>query len=90
MELFERLRTVALQQNLSGEFPDWLLAEVLVIADSPERYADSIHLVETLVSQVGDFDSYAGTGCFDTSVGPGTIQTTIRRLSELTQPAREV
>jgi hypothetical protein len=80
MDLFDKLRTVALQQNLSGEFPTWLLAEVLVIADRPERYAGKIHLVEMLVTQVSDFDPYAGTGCFDTSVGAGTIQTTIRQI----------
>ena len=80
MELFERLRTVALQQNLSGEFPDWLLAEVVAIADRPERYADSITLVEMLVEQIGDFDPYAGSGCFDSSVAAGTIQATIRKI----------
>jgi hypothetical protein len=80
MEPFERLRTVALRQTLTGEFPSWLLAEVLVIADGAERYADSIHLVEKLVAQIDDFDSHAGFGCFDTSVGAGTIQTTIRQI----------
>jgi len=80
MDLFEKLRAVALQQDLSGEFPTWLLAEVLMIADQPELHEGKVHLVEMLISQINDFDPYAGAGCFDTSVGAETIQATIRRI----------
>jgi hypothetical protein len=77
MDLFENLRTVALQQSRDGEFPVWLLAEILEIAEHPDRYADQLHQVETLISQISDYDPYASAGCFGTSVGPGTIQATI-------------
>jgi hypothetical protein len=80
MNLFEVLRAVALQQSAGGEFPVWLLADILKIADSPDCYADKVNLVELLIAQVGDFDAYAGTGCFDTSVGAGTIQITIQKI----------
>ena len=80
MDPFERLKVAALQQTLSGDFPAWLLAEVLAIADRPEAYANSIHLVETLVLQIDDYDPYAGIGCFSASVGAGAIETTIRRI----------
>jgi hypothetical protein len=80
MELFENLRAVALQQSRDGEFPVWLLAHILEISDNPGRYADQVHLVGILIAQVGDYDPYAGAGCFDTSVGPETIQSTIRQI----------
>ena len=81
MELFEKLRAIALQQNLSGEFPSWLLGDIIAITDAPEPYADKLHLVELLIAQISNFDLYAGTGCFGDSVGVETIQSTIRQLS---------
>jgi hypothetical protein len=80
MDLFEKLRAVALQQSMGGEFPDWLLEDILKIADTPDSHADKGHLIETLIMQIGDFDPYAGTGCFDNSVGPDAIRTTIRQI----------
>lgn len=80
MDLFERVREIALQEHETGEFPSWLLAEVLSIADHRSRYADKGDLVEILIAQIGAFDPYAGTGCFDTSVGAETIRTTIRNI----------
>ncbi|HBG06383.1 MAG: hypothetical protein A2075_00235 [Geobacteraceae bacterium GWC2_58_44] len=80
MELFTKLRDVALRENESGEFPSWLLAEVMVIAEQPERYADRGHLVRMLIAQIADFDPYAGTGCFNSSVGAGTIRATISQI----------
>ena len=80
MDPFEELRNVAVRQNLVGEFPSWLLADVLGIADDPGRYRDTVPLIETLIAQIKDYDPYAGTGCFDTSVGIGAIQATIRQI----------
>lgn len=82
MDLFEELRTVAIQHNLVGDFPAWLLADVLAIADDPEKYGEAIPLVETLIAQIRDYDPFAGTGCFDTSVGIEQIQATIRHLKQ--------
>jgi hypothetical protein len=81
MDLFEKLRSVAIQQNQSGEFPSWLLDEILAIADNPDRYGGKEQLIETLVSQISDFDPYAGAGCFNTSVGVATIQLTLHKVN---------
>lgn len=81
MDLFAELRNVATRQSAEGDFPLWLLAEVIAIADAPKRYAGKLHQVELLVAQISNFDLYAGTGCFDSSVGIETIQSTIRQLS---------
>jgi len=80
MDPFEELRDIAVRQNLVGEFPSWLLADVLGIADAPDRYGSSTPLIETLIAQIKDYDPYAGAGCFDTSVGIGAIQATIRQI----------
>lgn len=81
MNLFEKLRAVALQQSMGGEFPDWLLEDILKIADAPDSHADKVDLIETLITQIGDFDPYAGTGCFGNSVGADAIRTTIRQVA---------
>jgi hypothetical protein len=80
MDLFENLRAVALQQSRDGEFPVWILADILQIADNPDRYADQVGLIEILITQIGDYDPYAGAGCFGTAIGAGTIQATIHQI----------
>ena len=80
MDLFEELRAVALVQSKEGEFPVWLLADILEIAGAPDHHSDQVHLVETLITQISDYDPYAGAGCFGTSVGIGTIQATLHQI----------
>jgi hypothetical protein len=80
MDLFQRLREKAVEEHSSGEFPSWLLAEVLMIADRPDAYRAKADLVQMLVMQIGDFDPYAGTGCFGGSVGADTIRATIGKI----------
>ncbi|MEI6704570.1 MAG: hypothetical protein WCL71_13720 [Deltaproteobacteria bacterium] len=80
MKLFEQLRRIALQQNEDGEFPTWLLSDILALADKPDRYTDKVHLVKQLIRQIGNFDAYAGAGCFDNSSSAETIGITIRQI----------
>jgi len=79
-DLFARLKETALQEHQSGEFPSWLLSEVLSIADNADGYRGKVDLVQMLIEQIGDFDPYAGTGCFGTSVGAETIRATIGKI----------
>jgi hypothetical protein len=79
MSCFDELRAVATRQNQVGDFPDWLLKEVLEIPDNQgQHYVES--LVTLLASQIEDYDSFAGSGCFGEAVSDETIQTTIRKI----------
>lgn len=80
MDPFEELKDVAEKQSKEGEFPSWLLADVVDIADNRERYGGGIHLVELLVAQIANYDTYAGAGCFDSSVSAATIEATIKEI----------
>lgn len=80
-EIFEKLRIIAVQQNQLGEFPFWLMDEVINIADNQQQYQDKKQLIETLLYQINNFDLYAGTGCFDNSFGVEAIQSTLRKLN---------
>lgn len=82
MNLFESLADAARKQSEEGDFPCWLLADILEIAGAAERYADKTELIEALLSQVQEYDSHAGTGCFGASVGPGTIEATLRKVRQ--------
>jgi len=80
MDPFMRLVAAARRQSEEADLPYWLLADILRMAAAPERYCGKVDLIELLLSQVEDFDSYAGAGCFDSSVSAGTIQATLREI----------
>ena len=80
MNLFAKLRSTALKQSEENDFPSWLIADVITIASNPERYANYSDLVEELITQIKNYDSYAGAGCFDISVSAETIGATIHRI----------
>ena len=80
MDRLGELKSVALRQNLEGELPSWLLAEVLTIADDPERYGEADPLIEILIGQIRDYDPYAGAGCFSDSVGISMIEATLCQI----------
>ena len=80
MSICEELRQAALLQHEEGDLPEWLLADILEVADSPDRYADRGQLVQLLVNQVRGYDPYAGAGCFSESFGLEDIRRTLRQL----------
>jgi len=80
MSIFEELRQAVLLQHEEGDLPEWLLADILAVADSPDRYADREQLVQHLINQVRDYDPYAGAGCFSESFGLEDIRSTLRKL----------
>ncbi|MCM0082146.1 hypothetical protein L4X63_11140 [Geomonas sp. Red32] len=79
-DLFVELRAVALELSDQGDFPDWLLPDILAIADGREVYAGQTALIAELIAQIKGYDPYAGAGCFGDSVGAGTIETTVRKI----------
>ena len=80
MDAFTELKTIVTRLNEEGEFPTWLMTDILAIAGDPVRYADKVHLIEQLITQVDNFDAYAGAGCFDTSVSAETIKITVQQI----------
>lgn len=81
MDLFEELKAAAVSKNEEGDFPDWLLAGVLEVADAPHLHRDQLELVALLLAQIRDYDTYAGAGCFDESVTAETVDRTLRLIN---------
>ena len=80
MDRFRIVVDAAKGQNEEGDFPSWLLTDILALARAPERYAGKEDLVELLIRQVQDYDCYAGAGCFNASVSADTIKATLREI----------
>lgn len=81
MELFDTLAAAAKRQSGEADLPASLLADILEVAGSPGRHAAHPELIELLLEQVENFDSYAGAGCFGDAVSAGAIQATLRRIA---------
>lgn len=81
MDPFVALSEVARRQHRDADLPEGLLAEILAIAAAPERHLEQVELVERLIREVEDFDSYAGVGCFGDSVSADSISATVRVIT---------
>jgi len=79
-EQLEELRSVVRDLRQGEEFPTWLLSELDAILELPERHRGNLQLIERLVSQLREFDPYAGVGCFGSGTSAGTIQATLREI----------
>lgn len=81
MTLFEELRQAVLHQHDQGDFPEWILADILEIADNPERHASREQLVRDLIEQIRGYDPYAGAGCFSASYDIEAIRRSMQLIS---------
>ncbi len=77
MELFERLERAIRQQSEEGELPDFLVEPLLAIALQPETFRGEEAKVRLLLTQVENFDAYAGAGCFGDSYGAEDLLRTL-------------
>jgi len=76
----EELRRAARQQHEEGDLPEDLLGEILETLDKVETDTVDDQLLQQLIEQIRDYDSYAGAGCFSTSFGPEDIRRTLKKL----------
>lgn len=81
MDIFVALAETARRQHREADLPCGLLEQILSIADAPERHSEQVELVERLIREVEDFDSYAGVGCFGDSVSADSISATVRLIT---------
>ncbi|MBJ6748593.1 GSU3529 family protein [Geomonas anaerohicana] len=79
MELLDKLAAAATSQHEAG-LPASLVEDILALCAVPVLAEGKADLLELLLQQVEDFDSYAGAGCFGDSVSAATIEGTVNRL----------
>ncbi len=80
MSVFERLAKATLRENQNGEIPDYIVPHLLEVAQHSENYTDREWVVEILLMQVEDYDTYAESGCCKTAFSIEDIYTSLARL----------
>ncbi len=80
MNVFDQLAEAALRENRDGEIPDFIVPHLLEVAQHPECYTDQEWVVEILLMQVEDYDTYAESGCCKTAFSIEDIYTSLQRL----------
>lgn len=68
-------------EHEQGELPASLLAEILAIAENPAPYAKNKEGISLLITQIQNYDPYAGAGCFSFSFSLEDIRRTLRQFS---------
>ena len=81
MDAFKRLEAAIRLQSDEGELPDFLRQPLLSLVANPERFMEKSEILERLIHQVENFDTYAGAGCFADSYGPEDILKTLMQLT---------
>ncbi len=79
-EVFKQLQQALDAAQQEGDFPDWLAADIQTILSQPQNYPDKEALISTLTEQIGDYDPYAGCGCFSDSCGISDLERTLKQL----------
>ena len=82
MNLFEELESAARKQLREGDLPQWLADPVLEVAHHPERFQQKEYLVEMLLDQVSNFDTYGEAGCCKWAFDHEDVKRTLDRLKE--------
>lgn len=79
-DVFKQLQRTLGTAQQKGDFPDWLAADIQTILSQSEKYSDQKVLISTLAAQIGDYDPFAGCGCFSDSCGISDLERTLKQL----------
>lgn len=86
MDIFERLREVTLAAQQENDLPDFLARRIFYIVEHPQVYGRSPLLLDRLLQQLPEYDTYAQTGYLGMGVDDGDILVTLRQLEAECQP----
>lgn len=63
MNVFTRLAETVRQQSREGDLPDFIVPLLLKVADNPSAFAGREALVEQLVQQVKEYETFSEMCC---------------------------
>ena len=83
MDIFDELKDAVYEQYEQGDLQLWLVEPLLDVARSREKYCgDKEYLIELLVMQVREYDTYAEAGCCKWAFDSEDIKRTLKKLQE--------
>ena len=80
MTLFERLEEAVIRQNREGELPDFVVPLLLQVAGDPARFQGREPLVEELLEQVEEYQTWSEMCCEKIGFSLEDIHRTLDRL----------
>jgi len=80
MDLFSRLAETTLRQNQQGELPDFVVPLLMQVARHPETFAGRETLVELLLQEVEEYETYSNVCCEKIGFSLEDIHVTLDRL----------
>lgn len=80
MDLFSRLAETTLRQNQQGELPDFVVPLLMRVARHPETFAGRETLVELLLQEVEEYETYSNVCCEKIGFSLEDIHVTLDRL----------
>lgn len=82
MDIFDELAEATNYQYAHGDLPLWLAEPVLEVAGNRDKYRGKEYLVELLVMQVREYDTYAEAGCCKWAFDWEDIKRSLKKLEE--------
>ena len=82
MDIFDELEEATNYQLAHGDLPVWLAEPVLEVARSRDKYRDKEYLIELLLMQVREYDTYAEAGCCKWAFDWEDIKRSLKKLLE--------
>lgn len=80
MDLFTRLAEAVEKEHREGELPDFMVPALLRVAMHPREFAGQEELVETLLQQVREYQTYSFTCCEKLGYGVEDLLRTLALL----------
>ena len=82
MDIFDELEEATNYQLAHGDLPVWLAEPVLEIARNRDKYRNKEYLIELLLMQVREYDTYAEAGCCKWAFDWEDIKRSLKKLLE--------
>jgi hypothetical protein len=80
MDIFRQLAEAVHTQHREGDLPDFLVPEILEVADKPQRFEGQEDLVAELLIRVNEYETFSEMCCEKTGYGMEDIRRTLAKL----------
>lgn len=80
MDIFQQLADAVITQHQEGELPDFLVPDLMEVAEHPTKFGTQKDLVTELIQRVNLYETYSEMCCEKMGYGLEDIQRTLGEL----------